>query len=78
MPSNIYDIKGELPTADEVRDWIFTFGCGQAYAGRYCVIRGTHDEARAEMFRRHGQQWSMQYRTPEDAGVETYGLKELK
>lgn len=78
MPSNIYDLKGELPTVFEVRDWIFTFGCGQAYAGRYCVIHGTFDEARDEMFRRHGRQWAMQYRTEEEAGVEKYGLKELK
>lgn len=78
MPSNQYDLKGELPTAVEVRDWIFTFGCGQAYAGRYEVIHGTFDEAREEMFRRHGEKWSMQYRTPEDAGVEKYGLKELR
>jgi hypothetical protein len=78
MPSNVYDLKGELPTAEEKRDWIFTFGCGQPYAGRYCVIHGTFNAAREEMFRRHGQMWSMQYRTPEDAGVETYGLKELK
>jgi hypothetical protein len=78
VPSNVYDLKGELPTAEETRDWVFTFGCGQAYAGRYCVIHGTFNAAREEMFRRHGQMWSMQYRTPEDAGVETYGLKELK
>jgi hypothetical protein len=78
MPSNVYNRKGELPTAEEVRDWIFTFGCGQGYAGRYVVIHGTFESAREEMVRRHGQVWSMQYRTQEDAGVETYGLKELK
>jgi hypothetical protein len=78
MPSNVYDLKGELPTAEETRDWIFTFGCGQPYAGRFEVIHGTFNSACEEMVRRHGQVWSMQYRTKEDAGVETYGLKELK
>lgn len=78
MPSNVYDLKGELPTTEERRDWVFTFGCGQPYAGRYVVINGTFEGARARMFEMHGQMWSMQYRTKEDAGVETYGLKELK
>jgi hypothetical protein len=78
MPSNEYDLKGELPTAEETRDWVFTFGCGQPYAGRFEVIHGTFNSAREEMVRRHGQVWSMQYRSEEDAGVETYGLKELK
>jgi hypothetical protein len=67
-----------VPETEEAQDWIFTFGCGQAYAGRYCVIHGTFDAAREEMFNRFGSRWSMQYRTKEDAGVETYNLKELK
>jgi len=77
MPSNKYDLQGPLPTEDEVRDWIFTFGCGQEHAGHYRVINGTFDEARHKMVHMHGNQWSMQYRTKEEAGVEIWKLKEL-
>ena len=67
----------EMTTTEEVRDWVFTFGCGQVFAKRYHVIKGTKDSARDEMFARFGQKWSMQYESKEDAGVEEYGLKEM-
>lgn len=77
-PSNQYDLKGPLPTEDEVRDWVFTFGCGQEHAGHYRVIQGTFNSAREKMCFLHGNQWSMQYRDKEEAGVERWKLKELK
>ncbi len=61
-----------------VLDWYFTFGCGQAYAGHYHVIRGTHEEAREKMFHRFGAKWAMQYDSAEAAGITRWNLKELK
>lgn len=41
--------------------WIFTFGCGHVYAGRYVVYEGTFMEAREQMFRDYGAEWCGQY-----------------
>lgn len=41
--------------------WIFTFGCGQPHAGKYVKIKGSFDEARAEMIKRYGKEWAFQY-----------------
>jgi hypothetical protein len=65
-------------TQNEERDWYFTFGCGQAYAGHYHKIYGTFEFAREKMFHRFGAKWSMQYKSAEDAGVERFNLKEVK
>lgn len=73
MPSQV-----EKDTTEEIKDWYFTFGCGQAYAGYYHVINGTFSEARDKMFERFGPKWSMQYGSAEDAGVDRFNLKELK
>ena len=66
-----------LAVEEDRKDWYFTFGCGQAHAGHYAVISGTCDEARQEMFRRFGRQWSMQYASAEEAGVEKWNLERL-
>lgn len=65
--------------------WIFTFGfghyhpeTGERLANRYVVIPGTFNEARRTMALKFGTQWSMQYASKEEAGVETYGLRELE
>jgi hypothetical protein len=63
---------------EKPQDWYFTFGHGHANAGRYCVIHGTCIDAHKEMFRRYGDQWSMQYKSAEEAGVRRWELKELK
>lgn len=69
----------ENPAEPEAeRDWFFTFGCGQAYAGHYHKIRGTFASAREQMFHRFGPRWSMQYDSAEAAGVERWNLKEVK
>jgi hypothetical protein len=44
---------------------------------RYVRIVGTYDSARAQMMRWFGQVWSMQYASPDDAGVDDYKLTEL-
>lgn len=62
---------------EQRRSWYFTFGIGQPHAGMYEVIEGTCDEARDEMFRRHGKQWAFQYKDAEAAGVERWSLKRL-
>ena len=62
----------------EIKDWYFTFGCGQVHANHYHVINGTFNDAREKMFERFGPKWSMQYESAEAAGVEKYNLKELK
>jgi hypothetical protein len=66
---------------DPPRDWIFTFGFGQWHGARrnnFVRIHGTFYEARAEMFKRYGKQWSMQYESEEAAGVREFNLKELE
>ncbi|RKN45230.1 hypothetical protein [Micromonospora endolithica] len=58
-------------------DWWFTFGSGQKYDGRYVVIAGTYESARAEMLRVFGNRWCDQYPTVERAGVYDFDLIEL-
>ncbi len=73
----------ERPTDPaEVRDWIFTFGfdhelAGESLARRFVRIRGTHEEARAEMLRRFGRKWAFQYESAEAAGADRYNLTEI-
>lgn len=57
--------------------WFFTFGFNHAHPNGYVVIEGSFSEARAEMYRRFGAKWSMQYENAEEAGVEKYCLKNL-
>lgn len=42
-------------------EWIFTFGVGHKHAGHYVRIKGTYEDARAEMMRRYGRAWAWQY-----------------
>jgi hypothetical protein len=59
--------------------YYFTFGFGQPHQGGYHVIEAENSaDARAEMFRRFGDKWSMQYDTAEAAGVKRWNLKEVK
>lgn len=63
--------------SNKKQDWIFTFGVGDPL-GKYCVV--IYDDisnARIRMCERFGRQWSMQYPSREDAGVEKYELKEI-
>lgn len=63
----------------ETYEFVFTFGCGQANAGCYHVIRATDENAaRQKMFERFGNKWSMVYPNREMAGVSKYHLKEIK
>lgn len=41
--------------------WIFTFGYGQKHQGYYVKIFGGFFEARAKMYDKYGEEWSMQY-----------------
>jgi hypothetical protein len=67
---------------DPPQDWYFTFGSGhyrneEPLARRFVRINGTASSARQEMIRHFGFAWSHQYRTPEGAGVELFGLTEF-
>ena len=74
--------NGQRP---ELTTRIFTFGfghkhpeTGQSLGRMYVIIKGaTGEHCRAEMMNRFGRKWAFEYRTPEDAGVERYDLKEL-
>jgi len=57
----------------------FTFGFGQLHENKYHVIEAENaGKAREEMFEKFGRKWSMMYNSAEEAGVERFGLKELK
>lgn len=57
--------------------WLFTFGIGHQHAGRYVVITGTYDSARAAMMTAHGNAWAFQYSSAAAAGVDRFGLEQL-
>jgi hypothetical protein len=69
--------KAQQPV-EEPQDWYFTFGSGQPHEGHYHVIHDTYEGARVKMNQRFGNKWSMTYKSAEEAGVERWGLKELK
>jgi hypothetical protein len=66
-------------------NWIFTFGFGHHHpqtgvslSGCFIRIRGTREEARAEMLRRFGTAWAYQYADEAEAGVEKWKLREIE
>ena len=69
-----------------MEEWIFTFGfghthpkTGESLANTFVRIAAADSEAaREEMYRRFGQKWSFQYDSEQKAGVEKYGLRELR
>ena len=65
-------------------EWIFTFGSGHVHpdtgerlANCYVRVPGDINSSREAMLRRFGQKWAFQYKTPEQAGVERYHLREI-
>jgi hypothetical protein len=79
----VYPDAERRTVADPPQNWYFTFGGGHTYNGwtlafRYVLIHGTHDAARARMVEAFGDRWAMQYASAEEAGVEEFGLTELK
>ena len=72
----------QVQTAEEPREWFFTFGSGHTLRGEslgqcFTKIFGTHDDARDEMVKVRGRKWCGQYMTAKAAGVEEYGLIEV-
>lgn len=58
--------------------WIFTFGHGQDHFGKYVRISGDFATARARMFDRFDDRWSMQYDAEKGAEViARWNLTEL-
>lgn len=51
--------------------WVFTFGSGQKYAGRYVKIKGTFNAARQKMIDKYGTNWGFQYSEEEWREWET-------
>ncbi|MCK9325023.1 MAG: hypothetical protein M0P69_05965 [Bacteroidales bacterium] len=64
-------MKRQAGQENKIQDWYFTWG-----RDCYTVINGTYNEARKEMFRRHGQCWGFQYGSAEEAGVKLFNLRE--
>lgn len=63
----------------EETGWYFTFGAGQPHEGCYhYVAEPDYMKARDYMINSFGRQWCGQYKTAEDAGVEKWGMKEIK
>lgn len=61
-----------------MNDYYFTFGCGQLFENCYVIISAKNSvDARAEMFRQYGKNWSMQYNSAEEAGVEEFNLRKI-
>lgn len=61
-----------------IKQW-FTFGSGQPHENCYHVIEAeTKAACRTEMFEQFGTKWAFQYDSAEAAGVERFGLKEIK
>lgn len=65
--------------------WIFTFGfshthpeTGERLADKYVVIEGDGNQSREIMERHFGLKWAMQYPSEEAAGVQKYGLTEIR
>jgi len=55
--------------------WYFTFGFGQGHDNGYHIVESeTEEEARDIMTDRFGLKWGMQYRSPEEAGIEKFNL----
>ena len=62
-----------------MKKWWFTFGFSQGHDNGYVVIEAVNAElARAAMIKTWGTKWAIQYDSAEAAGVEEYGLHEVK
>lgn len=62
-----------------MKDFYFTFGCGQVHENCYIIISAeSSNEAREEMFRWFGNKWASQYNSAEDAGVVKFNLRRIK
>ncbi len=60
------------------QDWIFTFGYDSPFGQCYIVIYGTYESAREKMFEKFSKKWAYQYESKEAAGVDSFGLTEIK
>jgi hypothetical protein len=78
------DIRDDKARGEVPQDWYFTFGYdhtspeGESLKNRYMVFHGTSSEARMQMFEAFNNQWSHQYSTRTEAGIDRFGLTEYK
>jgi murein L,D-transpeptidase YafK len=63
--------------AEQEQNWLFTWGVGQAYPGKYVRIHGTHQGARREMVYRHGLKWAFQYPAEEEVELKAHCMTEM-
>ncbi|QLQ37952.1 hypothetical protein [Micromonospora robiginosa] len=70
----VVELDKHIANPDPEQDWYFTFGSGQQHDGKYVVIAGTYDSARARMLEVFGNRWSHQYASAEAAGVYEFGM----
>ena len=62
-----------------MKEYYFTFGSGQEYAGYYVKVTATdYSEAREKMIEKYGIKWSFQYDSPEKAGIDRWGYRLLE
>jgi hypothetical protein len=62
---------------EPTKDYYFTFGSEHAHPQGFVKLFGTFGSTRAEMVRRYGLKWSMQYETAEQAGVKRWELYDV-
>lgn len=71
--------RGHRELVIEMAEFIFTFGVGHPLKKYYVAIKApTAARCRELMIEQFGTEWSMQYETKEQAGVDQYGLKEIE
>lgn len=60
-----------------MRHWIWTFGCGTPWAGKYVIVHTAHGDGRERVFEVFGQEnCSMSYLYEDGMkAVEKYGLE---
>ena len=71
-----------LNMKDATKEYIFTFMQSSPYRNKYVSLEAdSPSDALAEMRQKYGSDWAMHYSPPNaraDAGVDEFGLKELK
>lgn len=63
-----------------MRKWIWTFGCGTPWAGKYVIVHTAHGDGRERVFEKYGQQnCAMSYLYDKGMAIaEKYGYQLLE
>lgn len=68
----------DLVTKEVEQEWIFTFCADHVYPNGFCAFTGTYMSAREQMVRHFAAKWGFQYPSREKAGINKFGLYEVK